>query len=113
MQGAIPEVLRFNQLFGRNLDSVVGERLLEIVPIDNSVLPLRQRMQFEKHEGIALGIIEGLEAGNLFQRIVGVDIFERARVNIVPGGPPSRLVVGQFGSQIGVLRRLHAEVVAE
>src|SRR4051794_18876221 len=98
-------------LLDYDVDFVTGKWLLEIIAFNDP--RFRNRMQLEKDESISLRIIERFESRNLLERVVRMQILERAGVDVVPGGPPAGLVVSQFGAEIRKLRSARAEVIAE
>ena len=65
-------------------------------------------MQLEEHQQVPLWIVEGAEAGHLFERIAAVQILKRSGVKVVPCGIPAGLVGGEFGYQF-----LCSEVIAQ
>src|SRR5579859_866362 len=65
-------------------------------------------MKLEQVEDVPLRVVKGREARDLFKRIVNVNVFERAWVQVIPGGVPAGLIFGQF------LWQVHgSEIIAE
>src|SRR5580698_11193799 len=68
----------------------------------------RKGVEFVKNQLVAIRIVEGPEGGSPFERVLGVQILQGARVELVPRRIPSRLVPVNAERQVPC-----AEIVAD
>lgn len=99
--------------FDRNVDFIFGERNLQVLLCLVADLTARERMEFEQHKNIAITIIEGVEAGHLLEREMGVEVGKGAGVQIIPCGVPTGAIVCHFCGQVRERAAGGSEVVAE